>query len=79
MTLDELGVGQSAYIRKIKSDLPMRRRLLDLGLVPDTEVMLIKTAPGGDPVDIYIRGFELTIRKESAKGIEIERIKNDEP
>ena len=51
------------------------RRLLDMGLTPKTRVVLRKIAPMGDPIELYLRGYELTIRKEDAAQIEIEKIK----
>ena len=71
MTLDELGIGKTATIIKVAGTGALRRRLLDMGLTPKTEVMVRKMAPLGDPMEICLRGYELTIRKDDAKNIEI--------
>ena len=75
MTLDELGVGKSGTITKVGVEGPLRCRFLDMGLIPKTKVKLVKIAPMGDPIEIRIRGYELTLRKDDAKKIEIEEEK----
>lgn len=72
MTLDELAVGSSAVITAVGGEGNLRCRLLDMGLIPHTNVMVRKTAPMGDPIEIHLRGYELTIRLDDAKKIEIE-------
>ncbi len=72
MTLDELEVGRSAVIRAVRGEGPLRLRLLDMGLIPRTQVTLRKIAPMGDPIEIHVRGYELTLRVDDAKNIEIE-------
>jgi Fe2+ transport system protein FeoA len=52
----------------------LRCRFLDMGLIPHTKVMLEKVAPMGDPIQIQVRGYELTLRKEDAHNIQVERI-----
>lgn len=74
MTMDELKRGQSAYIRSVGGDGALRHHLLDMGLTPRTEVTLQKIAPMGDPVQIELRGYELTLRLDEARKIEIEKI-----
>lgn len=71
MTLNELPVGASATIKAVGGEGALRRRLLDMGLTPKTRVMLRKVAPMGDPIELWLRGYELTIRREDAKKIEI--------
>lgn len=71
MTLSELRVGESAIITAVGGEGPLRLRLLDMGLIPKTKVTLIKVAPMGDPIEIHVRGYELTLRKEDAGKIEI--------
>ena len=66
MTLDSLHVGESARILSVSGDGALRRHFLDMGLTPDTVVTLIKKAPMGDPLEIFVRGYELTLRKEDA-------------
>ena len=77
MTMDELKPGQSAFISAVGGDGALRHHLLDMGLTPQTEVMLQKVAPMGDPVQIALRGYELTLRLEEAKWIEIENVHTD--
>ena len=71
MTLDKLETGKTATIIKVAGTGALRRRLLDMGLTPKTEVMVRKMAPLGDPMEICLRGYELTIRKDDAKNVEI--------
>ena len=71
MTLDEVHVNQSAVITKVGGEGVLRGRLLDMGLIPKTAVTVIKYAPMGDPIEIRLRGYELTIRKDDAKMIEV--------
>lgn len=71
MTLDELPIGQHAVIRTVGGEGELRCRLLDMGLIPRTAVEVRKVAPMGDPIEIRIRGYELTIRKDDAAKIEI--------
>lgn len=73
MTLDTLAVGETATITKVGGSGALRRRLLDMGLTPRTEVLVRKMAPLGDPMELCLRGYELTIRAEDAKNIEIAR------
>ena len=72
MTLDKLAVGSSAVIKTVGGSGALRCRLLDMGLVPRTEVTLQKIAPMGDPIEIRVRGYELTLRLEDARKIELE-------
>ena len=78
MTLNELEIGERAIIKKVGGEGVLRRRLLDMGLTPKTEVMIRKVAPMGDPIELHLRGYELTIRIDDAKNIDVERVlKND--
>ena len=72
MTLDKLEIGKSAIITKVGGEGALRLRFLDMGLIPHTAVRMQKTAPSGDPIQILIRGYELTLRLEEASKIEIE-------
>ena len=72
MTLDKLPIGKSAVIRKVGGEGVLRCRLLDMGLIPKTTVKIIKVAPLGDPIELLIRGYSLSIRKEDAAKIEVE-------
>ena len=71
MTLDKLPLGQEAVITAVGGDGPLRCRLLDMGLTPRTAVKLMKVAPMGDPIEIRVRGYELTLRVEDAMKIQI--------
>ena len=71
-TLDRLEIGKDAVITAINcDDKALRRHILDMGLTPGVEVTLIKTAPLGNPLELRLRGYELTIRKEDAAKIKI--------
>ncbi|OLA44806.1 MAG: ferrous iron transport protein A [Firmicutes bacterium CAG:552_39_19] len=72
MTLDKLAIGQSAKIIAVGGEGSLRNRLIDMGLIPKTTVMLRKVAPMGDPIEIRLRGYELTLRKEDAAVITVE-------
>lgn len=76
MTLDELVVGKSATIVKVGGHDALRKHFLDMGLTPNTQVSLIKTAPMGDPIELHLRGYELTLRLEDAAKIEIKDVKD---
>jgi Fe2+ transport system protein A len=71
MKLDKLKTGKSAVIKSISGEGSLRRRLLEMGLTPNTRVMVRKVAPLGDPIEIFLRSYELTIRLEDARKIEI--------
>lgn len=74
MTLDALKIGQKSRILAVNGQGALRRRLLDMGLTPHTEVMVRKVAPMGDPIELHLRGYELTLRIEDAKNIEVEEV-----
>ena len=77
-TLCDLTLGKSATITKINcADKPLKKRFLSMGLTPNTEIKLTKTAPLGDPIQVLIRGYELTLRKNDAKNIFIKDIKDN--
>ena len=65
-SLDKIKPGETVFIERLDSEGAMRRRLLDLGLTPKTKVMVRKVAPLGDPIELFLRGYELTIRSEDA-------------
>lgn len=67
MTIDDLKIGQSGVIDTVGGEGPLRLRFLDMGLIPGTRVVLQKVAPMGDPIQIRVRGYELTIRREDAR------------
>lgn len=74
MTLDLLKPGQSGTITIVGGEGALRRRLLDMGLTPKTKVLVRKVAPMGDPIELFLRGYVLTIRAEDAAKIEIEEV-----
>ena len=69
MTLDELAIGKSATIQSVGGEGALRLRLLDMGLIPRTRITMQKAAPMGDPIEISVRGYELTLRKADARYI----------
>ena len=73
MKLDLLKAGESGVITKVGGEGALRLRLLDMGLIPKTKVRVQKIAPLGDPIQILIRGYDLTLRKEDASMIEVEK------
>ena len=75
MTLNRLKEGERARITAVGGEgSAVRRRLLAMGLTPKTEVFIRKFAPMGDPIEIHLRSYELTIRLEDAEKIEVEKI-----
>ena len=72
MTLDQLPVGKPAVITAVGGEGALRLRLLDMGLIPHTGVTVQKIAPMGDPMEIRVRGYELTLRLEDARKITVE-------
>ena len=76
MTLRELGVGKSAVIRQVGGDGALRQHFLDMGMVPGAEVTVVKLAPMGDPMELQIHGYELTLRLSEAEQITVELIQH---
>ncbi|MEG1592910.1 MAG: ferrous iron transport protein A [Oscillibacter sp.] len=72
MTLDTLPLRQEAIITSVGGSGPLRCRLLDMGLIPHTPVQIEKIAPMGDPMELRVRGYSLTLRKEDAHNIDVE-------
>lgn len=72
MTLDKLPLGQEAVITAVGGEGTLRCRLLDMGLIPKTRVRVEKVAPLGDPLELRVRGYSLSLRKEDAGKIEVE-------
>ena len=73
MTLNKLHIGDTAAITAVGGEGALRCRLLDMGLTPRTLVTLRKVAPMGDPIEIRVRGYELTLRVEDAREITVEK------
>jgi ferrous iron transport protein A len=72
MTLDKLQTAQIATVRRISGKGPVRRRLMDMGLVRGVPIQMLKTAPMGDPVEYLVRGYHLSLRKSEAQLVEID-------
>ncbi|MBQ4641269.1 MAG: ferrous iron transport protein A [Oscillospiraceae bacterium] len=72
MTINQLEIGQQGIIDTVGGEGALRLRFLDMGLIPGTRVHLQKVAPMGDPIQIRIRGYELTIRREDAAKITLQ-------
>ena len=73
--LNEFKIGEKGIIKIVDGEGKIRRRLFDMGVTPGAEVELIKKAPLGDPLEVKIRGYSLTLRKREAKFVEME-VKN---
>ena len=71
MTLDQLPVGGSAVITRVGGEGALRCRLLDMGLIPKTRVTVTKAAPLGDPIELRLRDYTLTLRLDDARQIEV--------
>lgn len=76
MTLNELEIGKSAVIDTVGGEGALRQHFLDMGIIPGAEVTVVKLAPMGDPMELHIHGYELTIRIDDAKQIEISPIES---
>ena len=74
MTISDLKIGQSGTVTKVGGEGMLRLRFLDMGLIPGTKVCLQKVAPMGDPIQIRLRGYELTIRLADASMIDSEEV-----
>ena len=71
-TLKEVGIGESAIIKRLHGEGALKRRIMDMGLTKGTEVYVRKVAPLGDPLELTVRGYELSVRKGDAELIEVE-------
>ena len=74
MKLSELAIGQTARITSVGGDGSLRQHFLDMGVIPDAEVKTVKLAPLGDPIQLSIHGYELTLRLDDAKKIEVDQL-----
>ena len=72
MNLSQAEIGQPVFILKINGEKHIRRRLMDMGLTKKQIIVIKKVAPLGDPIEIRVRGYELSLRKEDAKNIDVE-------
>jgi Fe2+ transport system protein FeoA len=71
VTLDQLALGQSAKVIKLTGAPNVRRRLMEMGITPSAVVEAIRWAPLGDPLDVKVRGYHLSLRREEAAAVEI--------
>ena len=71
-TLREIPVGQTVAVKKLTGDGPVKRRIMDMGITRGVEVYVRKVAPLGDPVEVTVRGYELSLRKADAEMIEVD-------
>ena len=71
-TLKEVTIGSSAKVVKLHGEGAVKRRIMDMGITKGVEVYVRKVAPLGDPIDVTVRGYELSIRKDDAAMIEVE-------
>ena len=74
MTLKEIQPGQRAKVAKLTGDGAVKRRIMDMGLTKGTELAVVKVAPIGDPIELDVRGYSLSIRKAEAAMIEVVRL-----
>ena len=71
-TLKEVKIGESVTIKRLHGEGALKRRIMDMGLTKATEVYVRKVAPLGDPMELTVRGYELSVRKSDAENIEVE-------
>lgn len=71
-SLREVGCGQSVSVVKIHGEGAVRRRIMDMGITKGTKIFVRKVAPLGDPVEVTVRGYELSLRKADARMIEVD-------
>lgn len=72
MKLNEVEVGSTVTVKKIEGDGAYKRRIMDMGITKGVELYIRKVAPLGDPVEITVRGYELSVRKNDARCVEVE-------
>ena len=71
-TLKDVKIGQTAKVKKLHGHGPVKRRIMDMGVTKGVEIYVRKVAPLGDPIEITLRGYELSLRKNDAGMIEVE-------
>jgi ferrous iron transport protein A len=72
MTLREVPNGNTVTVKRLNGEGAVKRRIMDMGITKGTEVLVRKTAPLGDPIEVTVRGYELSVRKADAGNIEVE-------
>ena len=75
MTLKDVKVGQKAKVLKVGGEGAIKRRIMDMGITKGVEIYVRKVAPLGDPMEIFVRGYELSLRKADADMVEVEETK----
>ena len=70
-TLAELQIGESCTIRSIDAERPLARRMLEMGLTCGTSLRVLRLAPMGDPIEVSLRGYHLTLRRDEARAVQI--------
>lgn len=71
-TLRDIAVGQTVSVKKLSGSGPVKRRIMDMGITKGVEIFVRKVAPLGDPIEVTVRGYELSLRKADAEMIEVE-------
>ena len=71
MTLKEVSIGQTVTVKKLSGQGATKRRIMDMGITKGSELYIRKVAPLGDPVEITVRGYELTVRKDDAQCVQV--------
>ncbi len=71
-TLKDASIGQTVKVKKLTGEGPVKRRIMDMGITKGVEIYVRKVAPLGDPVEVTLRGYELSLRKADAEMIEVE-------
>ena len=71
-TLRQVGVGQTVTVKRLHGEGPVKRRIMDMGITKGVELYIRKVAPLGDPIEITVRGYELSVRKNDAQCVEVE-------
>ena len=73
-TLKDVSIGQTVKVKKLTGEGPVKRRIMDMGITKGVEIYVRKVAPLGDPVEVTVRGYELSLRKADAEIIEVEKL-----
>ena len=71
-TLRDVAVGDSCRVKKLHGDGPVKRRIMDMGITKGVDILVRKVAPLGDPMELNVRGYELSVRKADAEMVEVE-------
>ena len=71
-TLKDVGVGETCKVKRLHGEGPVKRRIMDMGITKGVEIFVRKVAPLGDPMELNLRGYELSVRKADAEMIEVE-------